>query len=111
MVDVFMHDLMAGIATPRSQFTQLVLGVLASIVGRYSGVDRNSHGRVQWHCGNKGPDVPGVIGNMRRLILVAFAAPLLTTLFPATSFAAPIHFWNRWDRIDQNLESDLMTRP
>jgi hypothetical protein len=48
-----------------------------------------------------------VIGNMRRLDLLTFAAPFLTTLFPATSSAAPIHFWNRCDWIDQTLESDV----
>jgi hypothetical protein len=43
VVDVFMHDGVASVGAPCAQLAQLVLGVLALIVGANAGVNRNTY--------------------------------------------------------------------
>ena len=42
-VDVFANEIVAGIGTPGAQVAELVLGVLAFVLSRYPGIDRNAH--------------------------------------------------------------------
>jgi hypothetical protein len=43
MVDVFLHHRMASVGAPLPQLPQLVLRVLAFVVGRDAGVDSYAH--------------------------------------------------------------------
>jgi hypothetical protein len=44
VVDVFVRDGVTGVGTPLPQLSQLVLRVLAFVVGADSSIDRDAHG-------------------------------------------------------------------
>src|SRR5262249_21424477 len=48
VVDVFMHDRMTGVGAPLPQLPQLVLRVLAFVVGTNAGVDSYAHKHGSW---------------------------------------------------------------
>jgi hypothetical protein len=43
-IDVLLDDLVPCAGAPLAELAELVLGILTFVIGRYSGVNRNSHG-------------------------------------------------------------------
>ena len=50
-INVLADEVVAGIGTPGAQIAELVLWILAFVLSRYSGIDRNAHDHLPWISG------------------------------------------------------------